>query len=135
MPVVTFPPRVGTKNLSCHSCHRAGAESGAGRRMFLGGTMNRIRNTIGGAVLAFALFTGSQALAQNDTLIIGVGSEVQSLDPRLATDVASAMRTNVMMESLVVFNQGLGLEPRLATDWELSDDLLSFTFFLRDDVT
>ena len=97
--------------------------------------MNRIRNTIGGAVLAFALFTGSQALAQNDTLIIGVGSEVQSLDPRLATDVASAMRTNVMMESLVVFNQGLGLEPRLATDWELSDDLLSFTFFLRDDVT
>src|SRR5690625_1571377 len=97
--------------------------------------MKRVRLTLGGALAALALFVGSYGLAQNDTLIIGVGSEVQNLDPRLATDVASAMRSNVMMEGLVYFNQNLGLEPRLATDWVLADDLLSLTFNLREGVT
>src|SRR5690625_5234901 len=97
--------------------------------------MKRVRLTLGGALAALALFVGSQALAQHDTLIIGVGSEVQNLDPRLATDVASAMRTSVMMEPLVAFNRNLGLEPRLATDWELADDLSSLTFTLREGVT
>lgn len=97
--------------------------------------MNRFRIAFGGAVAALAIFAGSQALAQNDTLIIGVGSEVQNLDPRLATDVASAMRSSVMMEPLVAFNQNLGLEPRLATEWALADDLGSITFKLREGVT
>ena len=97
--------------------------------------MKRVRMSLGGAIAALTLFVGSHALAQNDTFIIGVGSEVQNLDPRLATDVASAMRTSVMIEPLVAFNRSLGLEPRLATDWELADDLLSLTFQLREDVT
>src|SRR5699024_6337961 len=100
-----------------------------------GGTMKRLRMSLGGAVAALTLLVGSAALAQNDTLIIGVESEAQNLDPRLATDVASATRTNTIMEGLVSFNQNLGLEPRLATDWELADDLMSLTFSLREGVT
>ena len=96
--------------------------------------MKRLRMSLGGAVAALTLLVGSAALAQNDTLIIGVESEAQNLDPRLATDVASATRTNTILEGLVSFNQNLGLEPRLATDWELSDDLLSLTFNLREGV-
>jgi peptide/nickel transport system substrate-binding protein len=97
--------------------------------------MKRFRMVLGGLAAAFILFAGSAALAQNDTLVIGVGSEAQNLDPRLATDVASALRTNVMMEGLVTFDRNLGLEPRLATSWELAEDLLSLTFYLREGVT
>lgn len=96
--------------------------------------MNRFRLALGSLVAAFFLLAGSSALAQNDTLIIGVGSEAQNLDPRLATDVASATRTNVIMEGLVTFDRNLGLDPRLATSWELADDLMSLTFFLREGV-
>src|SRR5690625_1915880 len=97
--------------------------------------MKRVRHTLLGAVAAVGLFMAGHTLAQNDTFIFGVGSEVQNLDPRLATDVASALRTNVMMEGLVTFNTGLGLEPRLATSWELAEDLMSLTFHLREGVT
>lgn len=97
--------------------------------------MSRNRQIFRTSFVLLSLFIGGIVFAQNDRLVIGAGSEVQTMDPRLATDVASAMRTNVIMEPLVVFDRGLGLQPRLATSWELSDDLLSLSFTLREGVT
>jgi len=73
--------------------------------------------------------------AQNDRLIIGATAEVPGFDPRVATDVPSFERINIIMEPLVTFDRGLGLQPRLATSWELADDLSSITFSLREGVT
>jgi peptide/nickel transport system substrate-binding protein len=87
-------------------------------------------------VLAVAWALASTvATAQNDRLIIGSTSEATGLDPRVATDVPSFERINVMFEPLVSFDRSLGLQPRLATDWELSDDSLTLTFNLRPGVT
>ncbi len=84
------------------------------------------------AACALLLFGAAQA--QNDRLIIGSTSEVSGLDPRVAVDVPSFERINVILEPLVVFDRGLGLQPRLATDWEFSDDGLTLTFGLREGV-
>jgi peptide/nickel transport system substrate-binding protein len=86
------------------------------------------------SLLTVCLFFG-MALAQNDRLIIGSTSEVSGFDPRTATDVPSFERINVIMEPLVVFDRNLGLQPRLATDWEIAEDGLTLTFFLREGVT
>jgi len=82
---------------------------------------------------AAALAVGTVAFAQT-TLVIGTGAELSHLDPRVATDVPSFERINAIMEPLVSFDFGLGLAPRLATDWEFSDDGLTLTFQLREGV-
>jgi peptide/nickel transport system substrate-binding protein len=92
------------------------------------------RKWIAGALIAL-LATFGVVQAQNDRLIIGATAEVSGFDPRIATDVPSFERINVIMEPLVVFDRGLGLQPRLATSWELADDLSSITFNLREGVT
>ena len=93
------------------------------------------RTTIIGALIAAcALLLFGAAQAQNDRLIIGATSEVSGFDPRTSVDVPSFERINVIMEPLVVFDRGLGLAPRLATDWEFGDDGMTLTFSLREDV-
>ena len=93
------------------------------------------RTTVFGALLAACLLLVGAAQAQNDRLIIGSTSEVSGFDPRTSVDVPSFERINVIMEPLVVFDRGLGLQPRLATDWTFSDDGLTITFGLRQGVT
>ncbi len=85
------------------------------------------------AACALLLFGAVQA--QNDRLIIGATAEVSGFDPRIATDVPSFMVINVMLEPLVVFDETLGLQPRLATSWDVSDDGLTLAFTLREGVT
>lgn len=87
------------------------------------------------AALFVALATLGLAMAQNDRLILGATSEVSGFDPRIATDVPSFTVINVMLEPLVAFDQGLGLQPRLATAWTFSDDGLTLSFDLRQGVT
>ena len=93
------------------------------------------------SLLAFALVVGTLLLAGtafaqgNDRIIIGAGAEITTLDPRLATDVPSFERIAVILEPLVVFGYDLGLQPRLATEWEFAEDGSSLTFKLREGVT
>src|SRR5690606_26549870 len=63
-------------------------------------------------------------------------AEPQSLDPHVVT-AANDFRILVnVYEGLVRFADGtLEIEPALATDWTVSDDGLTYTFTLRDDVT
>jgi peptide/nickel transport system substrate-binding protein len=84
-----------------------------------------------GAALAFAF---GSAVAQ-ERLVIASTGEADNLDPRVATDVRSFERISAIFEPLVVFDRGLGLQPRLATSWSFNDDATQITFDLRDDVT
>lgn len=95
--------------------------------------MQRIRLLLT-LLAASALLLFGAAQAQNDRLIIGATAEVSGFDPRIATDVPSFMVINVILEPLMVFDLGLGLQPRLATGFDVSDDGLTLTFSLRDDV-
>ncbi len=97
--------------------------------------MQKYRSWLAPVVLALTLLGLGTSLAQNDTLVIGTGAEITTLDPRIATDVPSFERIAVIMEPLVVFSRDLDLEPRLATSWEFAEDGSSLTFTLRDDVT
>src|SRR5690625_371463 len=97
--------------------------------------MQKYRSWLATVVLALALLGLGTSRAQNDTLVIGTGAEITTLDPRIATDVPSFERIAVIMEPLVVFSRDLDLEPRLATSWEFAEDGSSLTFTLRDDVT
>ncbi len=84
-------------------------------------------------VLVFSL--SMVVVADPNTLVIGIGAEAPGLDPRVEVDVPAFERINIIMEPLVVFNVDMELEPRLATEWEISDDLLTMTFLLREGVT
>jgi peptide/nickel transport system substrate-binding protein len=85
-------------------------------------------------LLAASLLVG-MASAQSNRLVIGATAEVSGFDPRIATDVPSFTVINVILEPLMVFDLGLGLQPRLATDYTVTPDGLTLTFNLRQGVT
>lgn len=83
-------------------------------------------------------FTGSMAWGQipNDVLVVGQIAEPQSLDPHAVTAVNDFRILVNIYDGLVRYQDGsLEIEPSLATDWEISEDSLTYTFNLRDDVT
>lgn len=86
------------------------------------------------AFLIVGAFGATVALADNSTLVIGTGSEATTLDPRLATDVASAERIYTIMQPLMGFRTDMSLYPILARSWEFGDDGLSITFHLEKGV-
>jgi oligopeptide transport system substrate-binding protein len=68
------------------------------------------------------------------TLDINVGTEPPSLDPSLATDTTSHWMIRQMFMGLTAFDQTAQVVPALATDWSVSDDGLTWTYNMRDDV-
>ncbi len=67
-------------------------------------------------------------------LVIG---EPESLDPAIAYDSASLQVLNQVYDKLLFFKEGAADEyaPMLATDWEISEDGLTYTFQIREGVT
>ena len=63
-----------------------------------------------------------------------VGTEPPSLDPALATDSSSIFFLRQMYVGLTAFDKDANVVPSLASDWEVSDDGLEWTFNLRDDI-
>ncbi len=59
-----------------------------------------------------------------------------TLDPNLGSDAASFDALNAINEGLVSLGQdGTSVIPGVATTWDVSEDGLTYTFHLRDDVT
>jgi len=63
-----------------------------------------------------------------------IGTEPPSLDPALATDTTSIFMIRQMFNGLASFDESANVVPGLATDWSVSDDGLTWTFNMRDDV-
>lgn len=82
-------------------------------------------------VFAFSL----PAEAEEDTLIIASPAEAVSLDPRLENDVYSQERIHTITQPLVKYDTEINIKPRLAKDWEFSDDGQTLTFYLHEGVT
>jgi peptide/nickel transport system substrate-binding protein len=95
--------------------------------------MNHVKGFVSLA-LSLVLFASAAFAASPNRLIVAQASEISSLDPRIGTDIYSFRVIKMMMEELVAFAPDLSLEPRLATDWEFSEDGRTITFTLREGV-
>ncbi|WP_335872498.1 ABC transporter substrate-binding protein [Bacillus sp. 2205SS5-2] len=72
---------------------------------------------------------------ENKTLIFGRGGDSVALDPAVVTDGESLKVTKNIFETLVDFGQqDTEIKPLLATEWEPSEDGLTYTFMLREGV-
>ncbi len=75
------------------------------------------------------------SIAGKDSLIFGRSGDSVGLDCLDETDFESLMVCAQIFESLVAFNPGTTeIVPGLAERWEVSDDLLTWTFYLRQGV-
>ncbi|MFC4557474.1 ABC transporter substrate-binding protein [Virgibacillus kekensis] len=69
------------------------------------------------------------------TLVFGRGNDSLQLDPSKVTDGESIYVTNQVYDPLVRYKKdSTEVRPSLATEWNVSDDGLVWTFQLRDDV-
>ena len=69
-------------------------------------------------------------------LIFARGGDSESLDPGSTTDGESSRVTRQILEGLLEFDkESFELKPALAKDWEVSDDGLTYTFYLEEGVT
>lgn len=81
--------------------------------------------------------TSSGAGADDDaSLVVGFGIEPANLDftKTAGTAIPQVLLDNVY-ETLVTQDENGEIVPALATEWEVSDDRLTYTFTLRPDVT
>ena len=63
-------------------------------------------------------------------------SNPRMIDPHIANESQSNLIALALYESLVAYKYGTSeIEPRLATEWKLSDDGKTYTFKLRPNVT
>ncbi|MDQ0287362.1 peptide/nickel transport system substrate-binding protein [Desulfofundulus luciae] len=72
---------------------------------------------------------------RQDFIVYLQETEARTLDPARADDLASARVLANIYEGLVRFRTGTGVEPCLATRWEVSRDGRQWTFYLRPNVT
>ncbi|HXH20327.1 MAG TPA: ABC transporter substrate-binding protein [Chitinophagales bacterium] len=61
-------------------------------------------------------------------------SGITSLDPAFAKDQANIWAVNMLYNGLVQLDNRLNIQPSLAKRWTISDDGLTYTFILRNDV-
>jgi peptide/nickel transport system substrate-binding protein len=93
------------------------------------------RTSLAGVLLAAILALCGGGLAQLDRVVIGSVADASGLDPRLVADTPSLQPIHAVMEPLVAYDRDLGLVPRLATGWEVSDEGVTIRFALRPGVT
>jgi peptide/nickel transport system substrate-binding protein len=75
------------------------------------------------------------ASGESEILVVGQIAEPKALDPSTVTAVNDFRILVNVYEGLVRYADGsLAVEPALATDWTISDDGLTYTFNLREDV-
>jgi len=82
------------------------------------------------------IFIGTCALAQaENVLVFGSAGDASRLDPADVTDGESIQRMDNIFEGLVEYKSGsTEVQPCLAESWEISEDGLEFTFYLRKGV-
>ena len=75
-------------------------------------------------------------IKRGGVLKVGVEADVNTLDPALFTASSDYRYLSLVYESLVTWDrESLLARPLLAKSWEVSDDELTWTFHLREDVT
>lgn len=68
------------------------------------------------------------------TFVIGMHTDVPTLDPHRTTHISARRVMGALYDQLVTVSPESEIIPSLAERWEVSDDGLNYTFFLRQDV-
>src|SRR5690625_1045199 len=68
-------------------------------------------------------------------LHVAIGGEPDQLDPNKTSSYFSFEVLENVYDTLVETDENLQMQPALAESWDISDDNLTWTFQLRDDVT
>lgn len=91
-------------------------------------------------ILIFFIFQnsfadGGSSSRHGGVLVLAVGSDPKSFNPVIAKETSTTVVTSLMFEGLVTLDaESLQVVPLLAKGWSVSEDGLTWTFFLRDDV-
>ncbi|SFD88040.1 peptide/nickel transport system substrate-binding protein [Lentibacillus persicus] len=79
--------------------------------------------------------SGESNGSSGGVLNIGLSSNAATLDPTLYTGKYESQIMRSIADTLIVYDKELqNFVPSLATEWEPADDMMSYTFKLRDDV-
>ncbi|MGH3666261.1 MAG: ABC transporter substrate-binding protein [Egibacteraceae bacterium] len=79
--------------------------------------------------------SGTEGGGEGGTLVAAISGEPDQLDPHRTSAYVSFQVLENVYDTLVQPNADLEFEPALATEWETSDDQLTWTFTLREGVT
>jgi len=72
---------------------------------------------------------------EGGTLVLAVGGNPVSLDVQMQQDWVSRQGIQYLYDALLYIDDNEDLQPRLATSWEVAEDGLTYTFYLREGVT
>ncbi len=101
---------------------------------------NHFIHVISYLTIAYLLLTlvscGRSSQKNKDHLVFRYNQyeNISSLDPAFARDVANIWSTNQLFNGLVQLDDSLHIIPDIAKKWDISEDGLMYTFFLRKDV-
>ena len=72
--------------------------------------------------------------SSSDSVVVGITNDMDSLDPHKAVAAGTSEVLYNIFEGLVKADPNGNMQPALCTEYEISDDALTYTFTLRDGV-
>lgn len=86
-------------------------------------------------LFVFVLYSCSKKEeSKNKVFNFNLSQGIETLEPVMSNSVNSIWGLSIMMEGLVQFDKESKLLPCIAKSWTISEDALTYTFSLRDDV-
>ena len=77
---------------------------------------------------------GVQGSSGKDTLVIGLDDDPPQLDPHLSSTAVDRQVLHSLFDKLVDIDEDMNIIPKLAKDWDISDDNQTYTFYLQEGV-
>ena len=90
--------------------------------------------TQGGSTTTGGTTTTNPGTPVKDTLVFGLISEPATLDPINSSERITYLPIHMIHDTLIQEDQQQNLVPCLAKEWKISEDGLTYTFILQDDV-
>ena len=87
-------------------------------------------------VILLLTIVGCDSMSTDSQLVFRYNEHknIGSLDPAFSKDLADIWATNQLFNGLVQMDDALNVMPCIAKDWTISDDALTYSFKLRNDV-
>lgn len=119
--------------------HRRSLMRAGGGMLLAGPTASRLSGNAAAAPVNRPDTLGTLASRQEQEIELGgiltvaIGTDITSLEPQLTTETSSGgVRTNIYDQLVWHYTEDGSIIPWLATEWEASDDGLTYTFTLTD---
>ena len=88
-------------------------------------------------IIVLCHFSCSKSIETKQELLVFKYNEhknIGSLDPAFSKDIADIWATNQLFNGLVQMDENLNVQPCISKSWTISEDGLTYSFLLRNDV-